>query len=97
MILAGIHAGLLLSDGYYTNKVIQRGGTEDDPVSRAFIGQRPTWSRMAPVGTAWVIAEVILADQMRHSRNRTVRKLAFVPMLLGITSNAQGTAYSATH
>lgn len=97
MILAGAHTGLLFSDGYYTNRNTLRGATEFDPISRAFVGRRPTWKQMAPVGAAWVIAEVYLTEKMRHSRNGTIRKLAFVPLSLGIISSAQGTAFSATH
>jgi hypothetical protein len=97
IILAGVHTGLLITDGIYTRQSVKRGGTELDPISRAFLGRRPEWNRMIPIGAALIIAEVIVTEKMRHSEHRTIRKLAFVPLLFGIAASAQGSAYSATH
>lgn len=94
MALAVIHTVLTITDGVYTNRNVKLGATEEDPVSRLFIGRRPTWNRMAPIGIAWIIGETYLAERMRHSHKPIVRKLAFVPQVFGISSSAYGAAAS---
>lgn len=97
MIFAGVHTTSLILDGAYTVRNVRKGYVETDPISRVLIGRHPTWNRMAPIGAAWIIAELYVTERMRHSHNRIVRKCAFVPQILGIASNGIGAEYGATH
>ena len=50
---------LLLSDGITTKRSIERGYIEVDPITRTVLGRKPTWSRMAPLGTVRAAAEAL--------------------------------------
>lgn len=71
-------------DGYTTRRNIESGHYEADPISRAFIGRYPTWDTMIPAGTLQVVGTALLAERMRRSRNRFVRKLWFLPQAASI-------------
>lgn len=51
---------------------------EGDPISRALLGPRPTWARMAPIGTAEVFGSALLAHYIRE-RHSWVRHLWWIP------------------
>lgn len=40
----------LLADGITTQQRVRQGYTETDPVTRLFLGSKPEWGAMAPLG-----------------------------------------------
>jgi hypothetical protein len=83
-------SAVLVADGVTTRDRVGLGYTETDPVTRLFLGRRPTWGAMAPLGTLQSILEMWLAERMRTSRNKWMRRLWWVPQSVGITGNAWG-------
>jgi hypothetical protein len=79
MALTFAHADALFADGVVTRRSVLHGGEEVDPLARAFIGARPTWGRMVPVGAGFVIGEAWLAERMKTSRHAWVRRVWWVP------------------
>jgi len=94
LALTALQAGLLVSDGITTRQVIHRGYFEIDPVARIFIGTRPTWGRMAPIGAAQAIAGTWLAERMRTSRHIWIRRFWLAPQMAGIAGNAWATGHN---
>jgi len=72
-----------LYDGFTTHHVIQicPTCTERDPVSRVFIGRRPTWARMIPAGAGEVVTGYEIGYWMRKNRHSAIRKLWWVPQV----------------
>ncbi len=58
--------------------------TESDPLDRLFLGPRPTWSRMIPLGSLEIYGAALLAQQMKHSKYKVVRKLYLGPQIFCI-------------
>jgi hypothetical protein len=84
----------LVSDGVSTRQFLRRGYVEIDPVARIFIGRKPTWARMAPLGAVQVVAGMWLAEQMASSRHDWVRRLWWLPQVIGIAGNAASSAHN---
>ena len=78
----------LVADGITTRQIIIQGGVEKNPVARVLIGERPTWGRMIPVGVVEVIGAFYLGQKMRHSNNRVIRRLWWVPQVLAIAGHS---------
>jgi hypothetical protein len=90
--------GLLLSevyDGATTAHFVHvcSGCTEANPVSRVFIGSRPTIPRMVAFGSAEAVGLYFLANHMKHSDHKWERKTWWVP----IAVNAAGHVLAGTH
>ncbi len=75
-------------DGYTTVRGVESGGHEADPLARIFIGRYPTWGSMAPAGTMQIVGTAWIAEKMRRSHNRIVRKVWFVPQAASIAVSA---------
>jgi hypothetical protein len=91
LVLTAVQTAVLISDGITTKLTNRRGYTEVDPVARFFIGRRPTWSRMASLGAFQVVAETWLAERMKTSQHPWVRRLWWMPQIIGIAGNVSGT------
>jgi len=92
--LAAVQTGALVSDGVTTRQFLHRGYTEVDPVARVFLGSKPTWGRMAPLGALQVAAGMWLAERMAVSRRPWIRRFWWLPQVLGIAGNAAATAHN---
>jgi len=88
VLLAAGQSAALLYDGVTTRQFLNRGYVEIDPFARVFIGRKPTWGRMAPMGMVQVAAEMWLAERMKTSRNRWVRRLWWLPQTIGTSANS---------
>ena len=96
LLLGAVQTGALISDGVTTRQYLHRGYVEVDPLTRAFLGRTPTWSRMAPLGTVQVIAGMWLAERMSKSQHVWVRRLWWLPQMVGITGNVAASAHNTT-
>jgi hypothetical protein len=76
-----IHGAASLMDGITTRTNITHGSTEVDPLDRLFLGAKPTWSRMLPLGSLEVYGTALLAQHMKHSKCKVMRKLYLVPQI----------------
>jgi len=86
----------LVFDGVATRQFIRRGYSEVDPVTKIFIGSKPTWGRMAPLGAVQVVAGMWLAERMKTSQHIWVRRFWWLPQLMGIAGNAAATVHNRT-
>lgn len=86
----------LVSDGVTTRQFLKHGYVEVDPVTRLFIGSKPTWARMAPLGVVQVMAGMWLAERMAGSHHSWIRRLWWLPQMIGIAGNAAATANNLT-
>ena len=89
--LATIQTAALIADGVTTRQYLKRGYVEIDPLTRILIGRRPTWARMAPLGTLQVLAGMWLAERMETSRHGWIRRLWWLPEVAGIAGNTVAT------
>lgn len=81
-VLGTIHAAVSLMDGITTRENIANyGATEMDPLDRFFLGAKPGWSRMTPLGSLEVYGIALLAQHMKHSGYKVVRKVYLVPQM----------------
>jgi hypothetical protein len=96
ILLGALQTGALISDGVTTRQYLHRGYVEVDPITRAFLGRTPTWSRMAPLGAVQVIAGMWLAERMSKSPHVWVRRLWWLPQTIGIAGNIAATAHNTT-
>ena len=81
-----IHGGASLMDGI-TTRQCPIEFVESDPLDRLFLGQRPAWSRMVPLGSLEIFGAALLAQHMKHSKWKTFRKLHAAPQLFFITQH----------
>ena len=96
VLLGALQTGALISDGVTTRQYLHRGYVEVDPLTRAFLGRTPTWSRMAPLGAVQVIAGMWLAERMSKSQHVWVRRLWWLPQTIGIAGNVAASAHNTT-
>jgi hypothetical protein len=96
LALAALQSAALVSDGVTTRQFLRRGYVEVDPVARIFIGRKPTWARMAPLGAVQVTAGMWLGERMAMSRHRWVRHFWWLPQVIGIAGNVAATAHNLT-
>ena len=96
VLLGAVQTGALIADGVTTRQYLHRGYVEVDPLTRAFLGRTPTWSRMAPLGTVQVIAGMWLAERMSKSQHVWVRRLWWLPQTIGIAGNITASAHNTT-
>jgi hypothetical protein len=94
LALTTMQTAALVSDGVTTRQFLRRGYVEIDPVARILIGRKPTWARMAPLGAVQVVAGMWLAEQMASSRHDWVRRLWWLPQVIGIAGNAASSAHN---
>ena len=94
LALTTMQTAALVSDGVTTRQFLRRGYVEIDPVTRILIGRKPTWARMAPLGVVQVVAGMWLAEQMASSRHNWVRRLWWLPQVIGIAGNAASSAHN---
>jgi hypothetical protein len=94
LALTTMQTAALVSDGVTTRQFLRRGYVEIDPVARILIGRKPTWARMAPLGVVQVVAGMWLAERMASSRHDWVRRLWWLPQVIGIAGNAAATAHN---
>ena len=80
-VLGTIHGAGSLMDGITTRQSVSHGFTETDPVDRLFLGPKPTWSRMITLGSLEVCGTALLAQHMKHSKYRVLRKLYLIPQI----------------
>lgn len=90
MALTAAQSAVLVADGYTTRQRVRLGYTETDPLARMFLGGRPTWAGMAPLGAVQCLLETWLAERMHTSRNRWVRRMWWLPQSVGISGNIWG-------
>lgn len=79
--LGTVHSAAAIMDGITTRQCTTMGTTEGDPMDRLFLGPKPTWARMIVFGTMEIYGAAILAQQMKHSRFKVVRRLYLVPQI----------------
>jgi hypothetical protein len=96
VLLGAVQTGALISDGVTTRQYLHRGYVEVDPLTRAFLGRTPTWSRMAPLGAVQVVAGMWLAERMSKSQHVWVKRLWWLPQTIGIAGNIAATAHNGT-
>jgi hypothetical protein len=96
VLLGAVQTGALISDGVTTRQYLHRGYVEVDPLTRAFLGRTPTWSRMAPLGAVQVVAGMWLAERMSKSQHVWVRRLWWLPQTIGIAGNIAASAHNVT-
>ena len=96
LALTAAQTAALVSDGVTTRLFLRRGYVEVDPLARILIGRKPTWARMAPLGAVQVVAGMWLAEQMASSQHPWVRRLWWLPQVIGIAANAASSAHNAT-
>jgi hypothetical protein len=93
-MLALTQGFLLISDGIVTRANGRRGNNPElDPASRFLLGPYPAWNRMAPLGALQEVVGIYLGTEMKHSRNRRLRKVWWIPQVVGIGGNLFGTGY----
>jgi hypothetical protein len=92
LALATLQSAALIADGVTTRQYLTRGYVEVDPFARILLGRKPTWARMAPLGTVQVLAGMWLAERMQTSRHEWIRRLWWLPQIVGIAGNALATA-----
>ena len=96
VVFATMQTAALISDGVTTRQFLRRGYVEVDPVTRILIGTRPTWARMAPLGSVQVAAGMWLAERMATSRHVWIRRFWWLPQAIGTAGNAAATAHNFT-
>lgn len=96
LILSTAQVSLATWDGFTTRSFVRRGYEEGDPLVKWAIGTRPTWKRMAPMGAAQSIGLMLIAERMRQSHHKWVRRLWWVPQSIQISGNIFG-VQSNTH
>ena len=96
LALAAVQTAALVSDGITTRQFLRRGYTEVDPLTRILIGRKPTWGRMAPLGAVQVVAGMWLAERMAASQHLWVRRLWWLPQMMGTAGNLAATAHNVT-
>jgi hypothetical protein len=74
----------MTADGISTRNNVLKGAVELDPVSRVLIGRKPSWERMAPIGSIVAIGQMYLAERMKHSGNSFLRKVWWIPQVVSI-------------
>lgn len=79
--LGTLHSAAAIMDGITTRRCIVMGTTEADPVDRLFLGPKPTWARMIPFGGMEIYGAAVLAQQMKHSKFKVVRRLYLAPQI----------------
>lgn len=90
MALTALQVAAIVADGITTRQDIKSGCcVEKDPFARAFLGPRPTWNRMAPLGAAQVVGEVWLSEKLKGARGRE-RHLWWLPLTIGTADNLGG-------
>lgn len=90
MALALSQSAALVADGVTTRERVRLGYKELDPVTRVFLGSKPTWARMAPLGAVQCLLETWLAERMRTSTHKWIRRLWWLPQSAGIGGNIWG-------
>jgi hypothetical protein len=80
-VLGTVHSAAAIMDGITTRRCIVIGTTEADPVDRLFLGPKPTWPRMIVFGSMEIYGAAILAQRMKHSRFKVVRRLYLAPQI----------------
>jgi hypothetical protein len=96
MTLALAQSAALVADGITTRERVRLGYTEFDPVTKIFLGSRPTWARMAPLGVVQCLLETWLAERMRTSTHKWVRRFWWLPQSVGIGGNIGGVQSNST-
>jgi hypothetical protein len=95
LALATLQTAALISDGVTTRQYLSRGYVEVDPLTRVLLGRTPTWGRMAPLGAVQVIAGMWLAERMATSRHVWVRRLWWLPQMMGTAGNVAASVHNA--
>ena len=90
LALSVAQSAALITDGITTQQRIQQGYTETDPMTRLFLGPKPSWGGMAPLGAAQCLLETWLAERMHTSTHKWVRRFWWVPQTIGISGNIAG-------
>jgi hypothetical protein len=85
--LGTVQTAALVSDGVTTRQFLRRGYVEVDPLTRVFLGTRPTWGRMAPLGAVQVIGGMWIAERMATSRHVWVRRFWWLPQIMTTAGN----------
>ena len=96
MTLALSQSTALLADGVTTRERVRLGYTKFDPVTKIFLGSRPTWARMAPLGVVQCLLETWLAERMRTSTHKWIRRFWWLPQSVGIGGNIWGVQSNST-
>lgn len=96
VMLGAAQTGALIADGVTTRQYLHRGYVEVDPLTRAFLGRTPTWSRMAPLGAVQVVAGMWLAERMSKSEHLWVRRLWWLPQTVGFGGNVAASVHNTT-
>ena len=94
--LANVQTAALVYDGVTTRQFLRRGYVEVDPLTRVFIGRRPTWGRMAPLGAVQAIAGMWLAERMTASRHAWVRRFWWLPQIMTTAGNVSAGVHNLT-
>jgi hypothetical protein len=90
LVLGAAQSAALISDGITTQQRVRQGYIETDPLTKLFLGAKPGWAGMAPLGAAQCLLETWLAERMHTSRHKWVRRFWWVPQTVGIGGNLWG-------
>jgi hypothetical protein len=83
-----VQAGAEVFDGIGTRRFVTGPAScywcvEQDPLTRVFIGAKPTWGKMIAFGAIEDVASTYLHQSMRRSRHKFIQRLApAVPLAL---------------
>jgi hypothetical protein len=97
LALALTQSAALVADGITTRNQVNLGFTERDPVTRAVLGSRPTWARMAPLGALQCLFETWLAERMHTSMHKWIRRLWWLPQSVGIAGSVWGVEANSSY
>ncbi len=97
LALGVAQSAALIADGVTTEQRVRQGYTETDPITRIFLGSRPSWAGMAPLGAAQCLLQTWVAERMHTSRNKWVRRFWWVPQTVGISGNSWGAGSNLTN
>jgi hypothetical protein len=95
LALGMAQSAALVADGVTTTERVRQGYTETDSVTKLFLGSRPKWAGMAPLGAAQCLLETWLAERMRSSSHKWIRRFWWVPQSVGIGGNTWGAQANA--
>jgi hypothetical protein len=93
--LSAVQGAAETTDGIFTYRLTHRNNYHEiDPLARLFLGSKPAWGRMAPLGIAEAYGAALLAQHMKTSRHKAFRKIWWLPQSICIGVHTGGTIYS---
>ncbi len=92
MVLSGIHGAVAYADTYTTQRNLSLGAVELNPLTRSLQMHGKPLAYAST--TAGVLGVSWIANRMKHSNNRIINKIWWVPQVTLTVGSAYGTAYN---